>query len=312
MINLIKIELIKQFKKRSFKVLFIIILIVSFLNNYLNYKNYEYKSNENYNYLELSNKNEKSINEYNHLIKDNIDKHNYYKKNNIEMHIKEKYILETSITVIVFMSIIIAIVSSGILSDEINKKSIKELIAKPYKRYKILTSKFISVFIITFLIVFNIVLVSLISSSFLLKINWINVKEIIIYKSKIIESLYLLNYFKLVLINSIPLIFIGISCIFMSTLISNSKIISGISIFFSLMGTLIFQLFLKFNINIVEYTFLPYLDLSIYKNMLDIYKINIAYNVNLNLVSGIVILTIYSIIFYIISILIFNKKDIVN
>ncbi len=318
MISLIRVELIKQFKKRSIKFLFVFILVVCFLNIYIGNKKYEYTSYEKFNYIDLLSQKEYTGNykkykiltdNYNETVSINIDKYNYYKENKIDMYSKEKYILESSITVLIFMSIIVSLLSSGILSDELNRKSIKELLTKPYKRWKILSSKYLCLFIMILSITLTIILSSFFISSIILKINWIKVIEL---NNKFVEYLYIFNYIKLIFLNSIPLYFISILCVFLSTILNNSKIISATIMFLSLMSTLIFQLLLKININFVEYTFLPYLDLSIYKNIFDIYQINLIYNVNLGIYKGIIVLSAHSLLFYLMSILVFNRKDIVN
>lgn len=59
--------------------------------------------------------------------------------------------------------------------------------------------------------------------------------------------------------------------------------------------------------NFLEYTFLPYLDLNVL-NKLE--YVNATLGVNLSLKKSIIINSIYSILFFIIGIYIFNKKDI--
>ena len=74
-------------------------------------------------------------------------------------------------------------------------------------------------------------------------------------------------------------------------------------------GITITELLLSKDINIVKYTFLPYIDLNYYNNNL-IDTINQLYDINLSLKLGIPILLCYSTLFTIIGIRIFKKKDI--
>lgn len=259
MINLLKIELIKQFKKKSFFVLCMFVIVCALLT------------------IIISN------NQYRNILDE-------YKK--LEL------LLDSSIIPLIFMSIIVAIISSGILSDEINKRSIKELLTKPYKRYKILTSKYLCIFVIVFILSFLIFVTSL-STTF------------IIIKPNDLDIVYILNYLKLFLINIIPLLFTGTLCIFISTITQNSKVISGFVILINLTSVILFQLLLKVNFTFVQYTFLPYLDFSIYKNIDLINSINITYGIDLSIIKGLIILSAYSIILYVSSVLIFNKKDII-
>jgi ABC-type transport system involved in multi-copper enzyme maturation permease subunit len=72
-------------------------------------------------------------------------------------------------------------------------------------------------------------------------------------------------------------------------------------------GFSVFELLQLTNMNFFEYTFLPYLDLNVL-NKLD--YVNVILGVNLSLKKSIIINSIYSILFFIIGIYIFNKKDI--
>lgn len=256
MINLIKIELIKQFKSKSFIVMmsFVILFTIAYI----------FILNNQYNYIS-------------NIIS------------------RCKMIMEMSSNIIIFSSIIISIISSGILSDEINKKSIKELITKPHKRSKILTSKYICMLIIVMIIFFAVLFSSVATIILLFK----DIKFVLSYE-----------YLKLYILNIIPLLFTGSFCMFLSVIFKNSKLISGFSILLSLTGVVIFQLLLKIDINFIQYTFLPYLDFSIYKDIEIIKAINIEYGVSLSELNGIIYLMLYSIAFYILSIFIFNKKDI--
>lgn len=317
--KLIKFELLKQFKKKSIIYLLVTIFFISILNIYLSNKNYNWTENNEYNYVKFISEDnfkgnysiyEKTTKDYNAFVRKNIFKYNYYKSHNLERNDKAKRILDTSVIVLVFSIIGVSFISSGILSDEINNKSIKELITKPYLRREILTSKLMCLFIIVFLIVLIVSITSVITSSILLKINWASIKEIFIFNGKVHVWNYLIEYYKIIFINSIPLCFIATFCLTISTIVNNSKLISGVAIFFSLMGPLILQLFLKLGFNLVQFTFIPYLDLSIYNNIYNIYTINILYGVSISLEKGIIILVINILIFYLIGTFIFNKKDI--
>lgn len=310
MFKLIKFEIFKLLKKKNVIIIFIFISMMSIINIYLSNINYQPK-NDSYKYIELTYDNSnKDVKEYNKYIKDNIKKYNYYKKYNIKTNDREKAILETSLTFLAFMSIIISIISSGILLDEINYKTLKGVLLKPYSRIQIISSKFIIMLIISLSIALIISISSIISSSFILDINWLSVKRLYFINDKIIKSFYLIEYFKSIIINTIPIIFISGFCIFLSTFLNNSKVISSISILFSLMGVLIFQLFLKIDFNLIQYTFIPYLDIGLYKDFKNVFNINYTYGISTSLLSGILILVANYIIFYIFSIIIFRRKDV--
>lgn len=304
--KLINLELTKLFKSNGIKVLFIILAATCFFTIYFSNKKENYTINS-YNLVEDATEKSKI---YNDKVNDYIKIYNYYKENNFDMNLKIKGIIDTGINVIIFLSIAVIIISSSSINEDINRENIKELLTKPHKRWKILLSKTISVFIIIFLLSMFTYASYTLFVSIITNTNIFYIKEIIIRNGNIKISYYYLTFLKEIFINSIPLYFISIMTIFLSLIINNSKVVNAIMISIVLMSTLIFQFLLSINLNLIEYTFLPYLDLTIYKDIYNLYLINIRYDINLSIKKGIIILCIYLIIFNLGSIFLFNKKDI--
>ena len=100
--------------------------------------------------------------------------------------------------------------------------------------------------------------------------------------------------------------------VFNSVIIRNTSISVGINIFFIIFGILISQILFGLKLTFFQYTFLPYLDYSIFDDLLTVESINNEFNISLSLKNGIIINIIYSIIFYILGNLLFIKKDINN
>lgn len=188
------------------------------------------------------------------------------------------------LTMIPFIGIIITILFSGIMSNEIENGTFRFYLTKPVNRYKIYLSKLLTIIIfIMEMLIYTILFCFLINKN----INNVN------------------NF----LITSTSLILISTIIIFLSTIIKNQSITSSIPILFLTFGLTITELLLKKNITIIKYTFIPYLDLTMFKTgVIDI--INEEYNVALSLNEGIIIIIIYSIIFIFLGIKIFKKKNI--
>ena len=299
--RLIKCELIKEFKKISFKLLILLIIISSFLTCYISYK----KVNDNYNIypeIEMNNSQNKLIKNYN-IYALNINKINELS------NIKLNKIMENGITLLIFSSIIIIVISSSILGNEINKKSIKELLTKPYKRSEILISKFITMYIIIFLLTMFIFITYILFVYILTKINVFILKDYIIYNGHIKNISFILKYFIKFIINSIPIYFLSTFTIFLTTFIKNQKIIIPINSLLFIMSPVIFNFFLNVKFKYIIYTFIPYLDFSIFKDAYSILMLNMKYNMNFNILLGIITLIIYSIVFLLLSLFIFNEKD---
>ena len=299
--RLIKCELIKEFKKISFKLLILLIIISSFLTCYISYK----KVNDNYNIypeIEMNNSQNKLIKSYN-IYALNINKINELS------NIKLNKIMNNGITLLIFSSIIIIVISSSILGNEINKKSIKELLTKPYKRSEILISKFITMYIIVFLLTMFIFITYILFVYILTKINVFILKDYIIYNGYIKNISFILKYFIKFIINSIPIYFLSTFTIFLTTFIKNQKIIIPINSLLFIMSPVIFNFFLNVKFKYIIYTFIPYLDFSIFKDAYSVLMLNMEYNMNFNMTLGIIVLTIYSIMFLLSSLFIFNEKD---
>ncbi len=300
MIRLIRCELLKIFKKISFKILLLIILISSFLTCYISYKKVDNKYNQ-YPIIEIADK-KNLTDDYNKLA-------NNMNKINSKSNTKLNKIMDNGVTLLIFSSIIIIIISSSILGNEINKKSIKELLTKPHKRSKILISKYLASYIITFLLSLLIFISYVIFTFILTKINIFILKEYMVFDKNIINVPYIIKYLIQYIINSIPIYFLSTFTIFLTTFIKNQKVIIPFNSVLFIMSTIIFNFFLSIKFKYIIYTFIPYLDLSIFKDIYSTYLLNIEYNINFNIFLGIAILLTYTLFFIIISIKIFDKKD---
>ncbi len=292
MIRLIISELKRQFKKTSFKLLILIILISSFLTCYISYKKVDNEYIK-YSLIDTNGLNKRELkltNKYNEYVS------NQNMVNNIS-NIKLNKIMNNGVTLLIFSSIIMIIISSSMLGNEINKKSIKELLTKPYRRSKILISKYLATYIITFLLTIFIFITYILFVYFLTKNNYI------------VRIQTIFKYLSIFIVNSIPIYFLSTLTIFLTTFIKNQKIIIPMNTILFIMSPAIFNFFLNIKFKYIIYTFIPYLDFSIFKDFYSIYLLNIEYNMNFSRILGIIVLLLYSLVFIIISIKIFNRKD---
>ena len=106
--------------------------------------------------------------------------------------------------------------------------------------------------------------------------------------------------------------FTGSVIIFLSILTNSTAASVGISILICFTSNLIAQIFFGFGYTIFQYTFLPYIDFSIFKDLNYIRLISSELNVTLTINNGIIILLTFSLLFIFLSFNIFNKKDIKN
>ncbi len=191
---------------------------------------------------------------------------------------------EFLLSLIPFVGVGVSILFCGIMSNEFKSGTFRIYLVKPVKRNRVYISKLLTIFLtIISILIQNFTIYALLTHN--ISVN------------------FTIKYFGY----SHSLILISIIIIMLSTIIKTSSLTSGIVIMLLTFGFSVFELLQLTNINLFEYTFLPYLDLNVL-NKLD--YVNAILGVNLSLRKSIIINSIYSILFFIIGIYIFNKKDI--
>ena len=191
---------------------------------------------------------------------------------------------EFLLSLIPFIGVGVSILFCGIMSNEYKSGTFRIYLTKPVKRTKVYISKLLTILLtIISILIHNLTIYILFTHN--------------------INANFTIKYFSY----SHSLILISIIIIMLSTIIKSPSLTSGIVIMLLTFGFSVFELLQLTNMNFFEYTFLPYLDLNVL-NKLD--YVNVILGVNLSLKKSIIINSIYSILFFIIGIYIFNKKDI--
>ena len=197
--------------------------------------------------------------------------------------------LDLIFNLIPFIGIVVSILFSGSICGEVENGTLRYYLTKPYKRWKIYLSKFICIYLY---ITFTIIIIN--SFSFIIL--------------KTYDLHHLLKYF----VYSIPIYFIGSFSLYLSTKFKSQSLCVGISIFLLSFSLIISQVLFGYDFNIIEYTFLPYLDYSIFNDKFALANMNNELNIHLSLNRGVLIDSIFIVILYIVGNHKFNKKDIKN
>ena len=201
--------------------------------------------------------------------------------------VSDNDLFELSYNLIPFVGIFVCILFSGTICGELENGNLRYYLTKPFKRWKIYLSKMICIILYIYVSIFSIVLsVSIICRK--------------------IDYKYIGKYFTY----SIPIFFIGFFILFLSTKFKSQSLCVGCSIFILCFGLIISQALFGIKFNIVEYTFLPYLDFSIFNDKTILKNMNNELGIHLSLKRGVVINLLYSIYFYIRGNHLFIKKDI--
>ena len=98
--------------------------------------------------------------------------------------------------------------------------------------------------------------------------------------------------------------------LYLSIKFKNHVFVSILSILILCFSIIVSQVLFGIRFNIVEYTFLPYLDFSIFRDKTAILEMNKELGIHLSLNRGIVINLVYFLLFIVNGLVIFNKKDI--
>ncbi|MFC6293604.1 hypothetical protein BHU61_10520 [Macrococcus epidermidis] len=233
--------------------------------------------------------NKKKINEY--RIKNNIPP---VKENVFEDMLKTSGLIE-------FVIIGMIILSSDIVSSEFSNKTIKFLLIRPYHRWQFIISKFISLIIISTILLIIIGVVTLITSMIANQFNFESTNLFINQNNEIYNGNLLkltLQFYGSSLVSIIFYVSLGLM---ISTLLRSSMLAVGLSLLIMITSNSLVALSEK--IDILKYTPVPNIDMSSF-----IYHLNL--NDDINIVFAILTLFIYVIVFIIISIIYFEKKDV--
>lgn len=191
-----------------------------------------------------------------------------------------------------FLSILICVLFAGIVNNEVNKGTFRYYLTKPYYRGKIIISKLLFVYLYIVFIYF----VTLVS--FIIFVN--------IFSTFVID----MNMFLLVFRHFIPIFFIGTLCVLLSTFINSLALCTSILFLICLLSTLVSQLLFSVGLSIIEYTFLPYVDFSLFVNNDFAFSVRENYGIVLSMSKGTIILIFHIVLFIFLMINFFTKKDI--
>ena len=205
--------------------------------------------------------------------------------------------------------VIIAIyISSTIITEEINKKTIKSLLSKPHKRISILTSKILACIITVIISMIFVVLIQYLVGGFMFGFDSYNYQYIgYDYINEQVFTMNLFAYILLVGITKIPMyIIVILFCIFIGTFNKNIAMSMILTlIIFLITNTIIFEWSKVESLSIITRFFITNnWDFSIYLfgNTSSISGINLGYSI--------IIYLVYFILLFKLALIKFNKLEI--
>lgn len=315
MINLIKADLYKETRKNSFKIILLMLLLVSFVSIFVLSKTYKEKNDIIIKY-DLYNKEEyKVVNKHGDYdkYKNNYKKYEYVVNNKDKLNVnncKVINILEYKNSFLYFIGVIIIFLSFNSLSYDYNKGTLKYIALNKQGRIKLLLSKILSQIIIGFILISLFSFFYLIFGLIRFSVNLLDYYKYIYIFNGFIKLPYLLYYFISSIIFIVPYSFIIIFVYMLVIIFKGNTISLVVSNLIYLFSLVISQFLLIAGIDIVKYTFMPYLDFTYFNDLINLSVNNMIFNTNINLESSLIYLTMYSILFLLISLNIFNRRDI--
>ncbi len=207
--------------------------------------------------------------------------------------------------------ILVAITSSGIISGEHNKGTIKNLISSPVKRWKILLSKFIYLILHMYIIWLIGLVIMYFYAGFRLGFNDLLLPKLVYTGSKVIEVNYFLYLLIQMFVSSIPVIACLSILLFLSTVTLNTAVTSSITSILGIMPPIFFYICSNFKIKSLIYLPFMYFDCGLIYDAEEWY-IRIVDQFGLSLEGGIIISLITIVVLYTITNIIYLKKDIKN
>ena len=311
MTNLIKAEIYKTIKKKSFFISIMLIIFVSIF--YLILINKNLKIDYNYTPVPLLNENE-----YTSLYKGDYEKYKkqysaYVSTFNNKVIIKQEEssnkgitLLENSYPLFFLVGIIIIFIAYQSLSYDYQQGTIKYIFISVDNRKKLIVSKITSIMLISLLFIIITIIIMFITCSLLTHQNMFLINKMLLNSKSVNMFLYFIYK---ALFYLLPIIFIMFITLFLTILFKGNALSVIISLIIYMFSLTLTNLALSYNLLFVKYTFLPYLDFTFFEDKPNALLLNSLYNVNFNYQNGFIIFMIYIlIIFFIISKLL--KRDV--
>ena len=248
-----------------------------------------------YDYLNTALDNYANSNDENGINKYIMDtKYNIYKTNDIR-GILINFFNEYG----TIMILILLIIFGGIITDEYNKGTIKQLFILPASRTKILISKYVTMILFFILMILFILFFQFIFGSILFGTDSLKVPVVIFNKKIQIYSVY--KYLMILLIYKLPILFILPLFIIVLNIITNNTLVT---VLFTFLLHITSKILLMYsNIKFIRYLINIQWDLSIYL---------VGKPFNMSITTSICISILYFLVLSIISIKKFNNIDIKN
>ncbi|NKF05746.1 DUF2705 family protein [Clostridium gasigenes] len=200
------------------------------------------------------------------------------------------------------ISLFAIVMGGGIVANEFSGGTIKLLLIRPSKRWKILVSKYISVIIYTLLMVLVLLVVSFLLGGILFSFKGTGLPFLTNLNGEINEVNMIVHIIQVCGLKCINLVMMVTLAFMISTVFRNSAMAIGTGVFLLTVGNTITMLLGRFNWS--KYILFANTDLTRYSTGEPLVK-------GMTIEFSIIVLIVYFVIFNVISYIGFTKRDIV-
>lgn len=150
----------------------------------------------------------------------------------------------------IFIVIIVIMIAGSIVSDEFNRGTIKLLLVRPYKRSKILISKFIAILLLIVITILAMTVVQMIIGGILFGFDSLQMPVTTYnFETKAIETMNVFQYFGIQALCNLPMyIILGTLAFTISVVLCNTPIAIVMPLLVYMMSSVINQLIIRYNI----------------------------------------------------------------
>ena len=211
---------------------------------------------------------------------------------------REKMIMDSAGigSIVVLLTVIVA---AGIVASEFSQGTIKMLLSRPVKRWKILTSKYLTVILFGILLMLIGFVVSIICAFLFFQSG--SGQELVWNGKEVVEASVWGNGLYMLLL-SFGNVFVTATFAFMiGSVFRSSSLAIGLSLFIYFMGSTVVMILSQYEI--VKYIVFTHMDLTIYQSDFRIVE-------GMTMPFSLAVLSVYLVVFLVISYTTFVKRDI--
>lgn len=211
------------------------------------------------------------------------------------------FVTDLAASMISLVSLFSIIIAAGIVAGEFNSGTIKLLLIRPLKRWKVLLSKYLAVLLFALDALIILFMASFLVGGIFYGFSGVSQPYLEFTNGNVTEINMLWHIFTTYAYACVNLLMMVTFAFMISTVFRNNSLAVGISLFLMFTGNLLVTLLSKYSW--VKYILFANTNLTVYTDGTPVVK-------GMTMTFSLLVLAAYFIIFNVISLLVFNKRDV--